>query len=154
MLKRSRLLDIIFIDQKTVGTTWEEFKFKLKLAVKNKEVGIFACIKLLVECFLFFVLGFPTFGLLWPKFIRQMIFTSSKPKESSDTDSEGKREMFEREIANEVSKLSKTVIDESLAEYKKDQNESLAEYKKTVSELSQKVSAQNDLLEQLLKKVS
>eukprot|EP00985_Skeletonema_marinoi_P004362 scaffold1909_cov131-Skeletonema_marinoi.AAC.3 len=128
-------LDDTFINKKTVGTTLEEFK--LKLAVKNKEDGMFACIKLLVECFLFFVLGFPTFGLLWPKFIRQMLFTSSKPKESSDADSER-----EREITKEVSKLSKKVVD---------QNESLAEYKKTVSELSQKVSAQNDLLEQLLK---
>ncbi|KAK1737725.1 ankyrin repeat domain-containing protein [Skeletonema marinoi] len=147
VLKRSRLLDIIFIDQRTVGTTLEEFK--LKLAVKNKEDGIVACIMLLMECFVFFVLGFPTFGLLWPKFIRQMIFTPSKPKESSDAVSEQKRETFEREIA-------KKVVDQNelLAEYKKDQNESLAEYKKTVSELSQKVSAQNDLLEQLLKKIS
>jgi len=138
VLKRSRLLDFIFVDERTVGITWEEIK--LKLAVKNKEDGMFAYIKLLVECFLFFVLGFPTFGLLWPKFIRQMLFTSSKPKESSDADSER-----EREITKEVSKLSKKVDE---------QNESLAEYKKTVSELSQKVSAQNDLLEQLLKKVS
>jgi len=147
-------VDEIFIDPETVGTTMEEFK--MKLAVKNKEAGMFACIKLLMECFVFFVLGFPTFGLLWPQFIRQILFTPSKPKESSDAVSERKRETFEREIANEVSKLSKKVVDQNelLAEYKKDQNESLAEYKKTVSELSQKVSAQNDLLEQLLKKVS
>eukprot|EP00984_Skeletonema_dohrnii_P017669 scaffold8108_cov118-Skeletonema_dohrnii-CCMP3373.AAC.2 len=172
-------LDDTFINEETVGTTMEEFK--MEIAVQIKERGVVACIKLLMECFVFFVLGFPTFGLLWPKFFRQMLFTPSKPKESSDTDSEGKRETFEgeiadsegkretfeREIANEVSKLTKKVVDQNELLTKKvvdqnelltkkvhDQNKSLAEYKKTVSELSQKVSAQNDLLEQLLKKVS
>lgn len=121
-------LDDTFLNEKTTGTTMEDFK--KELAVQIKERGLVAGTKLFMECFLFFVLGFPTMGLLWPKFMREILFTS---------------EEMEREImtAKEGGSLSKTELDESLAEYKK-----------TVSELSQKVSAQNDLLEQLLKKVS
>lgn len=121
-------LDDTFLNNKTTGTTMEDFK--KELAVQIKERGLVTGTKLFMECFLFFVLGFPTMGLLWPKFMREILFTLGEMEREVVTTEEG-------------GSLSKAELDESLAEYKK-----------TVSELSQKVSAQNDLLDQLLKKVS
>eukprot|EP00984_Skeletonema_dohrnii_P027898 scaffold17605_cov124-Skeletonema_dohrnii-CCMP3373.AAC.2 len=123
-------LDNFFINHNsdTVGLTLEDFVTKLVLKSKKDTLK---CIILLLKCFVYIVLGFFTCGFFWPLFIRQMLFTPSNPldhvaesKGSSAAGSELDRETFEREMA---------------------------EYRKEVSEL---LSAQNILLEQLLKKES
>jgi len=120
-------LDNFFINHNsdTVGLTLEDFV--TKLALKSKKDTL-KCIILLLKCFVYIALGFFTCGFFWPLFIRQMLFTPSNPldhvaesKGSSAADRELDRETFEREMA---------------------------EYRKEVSEL---LSAQNVLLEQLLK---
>ncbi len=130
-----RGLDEFYINSETAGTTIEELREKLALA--NKENDTLFCIKLLLKSFGLILLGFPTFGILWPKFFRQILFTPPKPKERmTDEAAESKR----LSAADSV-------------ERKRLETE-IAEYRKEVSELSQKVSAQNALLEQLLSKLS
>jgi len=90
--------------------TMENIQAQLK-----KRKGKISLLILLIECFLFIVLGFPIFGMYWPKFFRQFLFLPALPKSA---ESELERERLEDKV----------------------------------NELSQKISAQNDLLEQLLKK--
>ena len=133
-----RDLDNLFLNSETVGTTTEELKKKLALAYREND-SIF-CIKLILKSVVLILLGFPTCGMLWPKFFRQMLFTPPKPRD--DPDRETKR------MTTDDSGISAS--DSEKERLKRD----IAEYRREVSELSQKVSAQNDLLEQLLTKVS
>ena len=144
-LKKSRHtlfgdLDKYFLNSETVGTTTEELKLKLKLAYKEND-SIF-CIKLVLKSLVLIVLGFPTCGMLWPKFFRQMLFTPPKPKDdrgllAGGSDRETKRS------GTSTADSEKEILETEIADYRRE-----------VSELSQKVSAQNALLEQLLTKVS
>ena len=163
----SKHLDEIFIDDNTAGTTIEEFR--TALAIHHREEGTLACFKLLIQSFTLILLGFLTFGLLWPKFVVEIIFTSSNGEKFTDeveftggeqeADDKGSFLNRREEVdfkglsaSNNERGLEKLAIE--MAEYRKEVSESLAEYKREVVELSKKVSTQNDLLEQLLKKVS
>ena len=156
-------LDELFINSNTVGTTTEELINKL--SVMRKKKGLPHCVILLVKCFGFVVLGFFTFGVLWPKFFRQILFTPSTPKETDEI--EASIETLGKDIEkykNEVRELvSQTVsaqneftesIGSSALKKMETLEQEIAEYRKEVGELSQKVSTQNDLLEQLVKKLS
>jgi len=121
-------LNEFYIDIETAGTSVSEMTKKLALAKREK--GTIFCMKVILKTLLLILLGFPTMGIMWPKFFRQMLFTPPKPKERDEAglSTEGsEREAHEREIA---------------------------ECRREVSELSQKVTAQNALLEQLLTKLS
>lgn len=122
-------LDEFYINSETAGTTIEELREKLALA--SKENDTLFCVKILLKSLALILLGFPSFGVLWPKFFRQILFTPPKPKakehnhiDDVNTDSERKR--LETEVSN---------------------------YRREVSELTQKVSAQTALIEQLLTKM-
>mmetsp|Transcript_39280 Transcript_39280/g.84710 ORF Transcript_39280/g.84710 Transcript_39280/m.84710 type:complete len:249 (+) Transcript_39280:415-1161(+) len=72
-------LDDFYIDSETVGTTTGELKQKLAL-VRREKSSLF-CLLVIAKSFAFIILGFPTLGILWPKFFRQILFTPPKPKE-------------------------------------------------------------------------
>lgn len=72
-------LDDVYIDIETVGTTTAELKGKLALLYKER--GALFCIMTVVKSVGLIFLGFPTFGILWPKFFRQILFTPPKPKD-------------------------------------------------------------------------
>ena len=153
-------LDKYFINSETVGTTTEEMKMKLSLAFKeNKFLG---CTKLCLKSLVFILLGFPTCGILWPKFFRQMLFTPSNPKEQTKADDSALSVMdsgMETEAMTQYSSLSaanseRERLEREMADYRREVSQEMAEYRREVSELSQKVSDQNVLLEQLLKKLS
>ncbi len=154
-------LDKYFINSETVGTTTEEMKMKLSLAFKeNKLVG---CTKLVLKSLVFILLGFPTCGILWPKFFRQMLFTPPNPKEQTTKDDSALSAMgsvIKTEPLTQYSSLSaadsdrEERLEREMSEYRREVSQEMAEYKREVSELSQKVSDQNALLEQLLKKLS
>lgn len=67
------------IDVETVGTTMGEFRKRLVLAYRKK--GLSFCIYVVAKSCVLIILGFPTFGVLWPKFFRQILFTPPKPKD-------------------------------------------------------------------------
>lgn len=119
-------LDEFYINSETAGTTIEELREKLALA--SKENDTLFCVKILLKSLGLILLGFPTFGVLWPKFFRQILFTPPKPKEPNidDVNTDSERKQLEAEVAN---------------------------YRREVSELSQKVSVQTALIEQLLAKM-
>ena len=87
-----------------------------------RENGVFFCILIVLKSLGFVILGFPTFGLLWPKFFRQILFTPPKPKKD-----EAKMQMDRLE-------------------------EDVAQYKEEVEILSEKMSMQIELMQQLLAK--
>ena len=120
-------LDEFYINSETAGTTMEELREKLALA--SKENDTLFCVKILLKSLALILLGFPSFGVLWPKFFRQILFTPPKPKEHNhidDVNTDSERKRLETEVAN---------------------------YRREVSELTQKVSAQTALIEQLLTKM-
>ena len=84
------------------GPTMENIQTQLEMMYR--EHGLLKCTRCLIQCFLLIVLGFPTFGLLWPKFFRQVLFTTARPK---SVDSELERERLE----NKVNELSEKVSD-------------------------------------------
>ena len=141
-------LDIFFMNDETVGTTMEEMKTKLTLAFKEQKSN--DCMKLILKSLAFILLGFPTCGILWPKFFRQMLFTPSNPKEQKTTVDSALSALDSvrgSERTRQYSSLS------SADSYRDTLERQMVGYRREVSELSQKVSDQNDLLEQLLKKL-
>lgn len=58
-------LDEYYINIETVGTTLDELKQRLALAYRER--GIFFCLVIITKSIGFIILGFPTFGILWPK---------------------------------------------------------------------------------------
>mmetsp|Transcript_6925 Transcript_6925/g.11560 ORF Transcript_6925/g.11560 Transcript_6925/m.11560 type:complete len:583 (+) Transcript_6925:330-2078(+) len=140
-----RDLDNLFLNSDTVGTTTEEMKKKLALAYTEND-SIF-CIKLILKSVVLILLGFPTCGMLWPKFFRQMLFTPPTPRDdpgllAEDIGRETKR------MATDDSGISAAGSEEEILE------RDIAEYRREVRELSQQLNAQNALLEQLLTKIS
>ena len=71
-------LDDLYIDIETVGTTTDELK--AKLATIYREKGPLFCLIIIAKSIGWIILGFPTLGVLWPKFFRQLLFTPPKPK--------------------------------------------------------------------------
>lgn len=153
-------LDEYFINSETAGTTMEEMNMKLSLAFK--ENNLLGCTKLVLKSLVFILLGFPTCGILWPKFFRQMLFTPPNPKEQTTKDDSALSSMgsvIKTEPVTQYSSLSvadseRDRLEREITEYKREVSQEIAEYRREVSELSQKVSDQNVLLEQLLKKLS
>lgn len=129
-----RTLDDYYIDIKTVGTTTDEMKRKLK--VTYREEGIFPCLFIIAKSLSFIILGFPTFGILWPKFFRQILFTPPKPKED-----ETKVQI--EQLAAEIKECKKLAM-EGVEGFKKLESD--------VAKLSEKMNVQVELMQQLLSK--
>jgi len=76
-------LDAYIIDDDTVGTTFEELSNRLTLAYRENDLAF--CFDIIFRSAVLILVGFFTFGALWPKFFRQILFTPPSPKESGDS---------------------------------------------------------------------
>jgi hypothetical protein len=74
-----RDIDDFYINHDSVGTT--SIEMKAKLTKTYREEGVCFCIYTIFKSLSWIILGFPTFGVLWPKFFRQLLFTPPQPKE-------------------------------------------------------------------------
>ena len=125
-------LDEFYINIETVGTTTDELR--AKLALTYKEDGAFFCLFIIMKSLVFVVMGFPTFGVMWPKFFRQILFTPPKPKKDE-------AKVHFDHLAEEVA-MCKKLATESTARHEKIESD--------IGLLSERVNAQNKLMEQLL----
>jgi len=123
-----RGLDEFYINSETVGTTKEELSGKLALTYKQK--GVLFCSLIVAKSLAFVIIGFPTFGLLWPKFFRQILFTPPKPKEDET----------KIQIGHLVAEIDECKSD-------------IAGYRKEVELLSNRVNVQIGLMQKILSKV-
>ncbi|KAL9186364.1 hypothetical protein ACHAXT_005602 [Thalassiosira profunda] len=125
-------LDNIFVNYDTVGTTPDEIKHRLSII--HREDGSMALLLLIARSLGLIVLGFPTFGVLWPKFFRQILFTPPKPKEDE-------------------AKVQLDVLAEEMAECKqlsKEREAGYARMQKDIKQLSDRMNVQLETMQQLL----
>lgn len=143
-------LDDIFINDETIGTTSKELKRKLALAYH--EEGLFFCLKIIAKGLLYVLLGFPTFGLLWPRFFREMLFTPPAPKEE---ESKLRMQHLAEEIAEckvliaKRDKRDKEVL-EDIASCRKEVRALSETLNSQMDALSDRLDAQMDLMQKLL----